>query len=27
LISKDAPYLNTQAFLAAIDENLQKALA
>jgi len=27
LISPDAPYLNTQAFLDAIDENLQKALA
>ncbi len=27
LISKDAPYLNTQAFLDAIDQNLQKALA
>ena len=27
LISKDAPWLNTQEFLAAIDENLQKALA
>jgi len=27
LIGPDAPYLNTQAFLAAIDENLQKALA
>ena len=27
LISKDAPWLNTQDFLAAIDENLQKALA
>ena len=27
LIAPDAPYLNTQAFLAAIDENLQKALA
>jgi isocitrate dehydrogenase len=27
LISNDAPWLNTQEFLAAIDENLQKALA
>jgi isocitrate dehydrogenase len=27
LISKAAPWLNTQEFLAAIDENLQKALA
>ena len=27
LIAPDAPYLNTQAFLDAIDENLQKALA
>ena len=27
LIAPDAPYLNTQAFLAAIDESLQKALA
>ena len=27
LISKDAPWLNTHDFLAAIDENLQKALA
>jgi isocitrate dehydrogenase len=27
LISKDSPWLNTQDFLAAIDENLQKALA
>lgn len=27
LIARDAPYLNTQAFLDAIDENLQKALA
>ena len=27
LISKDAPWLNTQDFLAAIDLNLQKALA
>jgi len=27
LISDDAPYLNTQAFLDAIDQNLQKALA
>jgi len=27
LISKDAPWLNTQDFLAAIDENLQKKLA
>jgi len=27
LIAPDAPYLNTQAFLAAIDENLSKALA
>jgi len=26
LISKDAPWLNTQEFLAAIDENLQKAM-
>lgn len=26
LISNDAPWLNTQEFLAAIDENLQKAL-
>jgi isocitrate dehydrogenase len=26
LISKDAPWLNTQDFLSAIDENLQKAL-
>ena len=26
LISKDSPWLNTQDFLAAIDENLQKAL-
>ena len=27
LISKTAPWLNTQDFLAAIDENLQKKLA
>jgi isocitrate dehydrogenase len=27
LIGADAPYLNTQAFLDAIDQNLQKALA
>ena len=27
LIAPDAPYLNTQAFLDAIDENLKKALA
>ena len=27
LISKDAPWINTQDFLAAIDENLQKKLA
>ena len=27
LIAKDAPWLNTQDFLAAIDENLQKKLA
>jgi isocitrate dehydrogenase len=27
LISKDAPWLNTQDFLASIDENLQKKLA
>ena len=27
LISKDQPYLNTQDFLAAIDENLTKAMA
>ncbi len=27
LISKDAPWLNTQEFLAAIDENLKKAMA
>ena len=27
LISKDAPWLNTQDFLAAIDENLRKKLA
>ena len=27
LISNDAPWLNTQEFLAAIDENLQKAMA
>ena len=27
LISKDAPWLNTQEFLAAIDENLRKAMA
>ena len=26
LISRDAPWLNTQEFLAAIDENLQKAM-
>ena len=26
LISKDAPWLTTQDFLAAIDENLQKAM-
>jgi isocitrate dehydrogenase len=26
LISKDQPWLNTQAFLAKIDENLQKAM-
>jgi isocitrate dehydrogenase len=26
LISNDAPWLNTQEFLAAIDENLQKAM-
>jgi len=27
LISKDAPWLNTQEFLAAIDENLRKAMS
>ena len=27
LISRDAPWLNTQDFLAAIDANLQKAMA
>jgi isocitrate dehydrogenase len=27
LIGKDAPWLNTQEFLAAIDENLRKAMA
>ena len=27
LISKDAPWLNTQGFLAAIDDNLKKAMA
>ena len=27
LIGKDQPYLTTQEFLAAIDENLQAALA
>ena len=27
LISKDSPWLNTQDFLNAIDENLQKALS
>ncbi|WPB85726.1 NADP-dependent isocitrate dehydrogenase [Sediminicoccus rosea] len=27
LISKDQPYLSTQAFLAALDENLKKAMA
>ena len=27
LISKDAPWLNTQEFLAAIDENLKRAMA
>ena len=27
LIGKDQPWLNTQAFLAKIDENLQKAMA
>ena len=27
LISKDAPWLTTEDFLAAIDENLQKKLA
>jgi isocitrate dehydrogenase len=27
LISKDQPWLNTQDFLAAIDSNLQKAMA
>jgi isocitrate dehydrogenase len=26
LISEDAPWLNTQEFLSAIDENLQKAM-
>ena len=26
LISNDAPWLNTQEFLAAIDENLQKEM-
>jgi isocitrate dehydrogenase len=26
LISKDAPWLNTQEFLAAIDDNLKKAM-
>ncbi len=26
LISKDQPWLNTQAFLAKIDENLRKAM-
>ena len=26
LISKDQPWLNTQDFLAKIDENLQKAM-
>jgi isocitrate dehydrogenase len=27
LVSPDQPYLTTQEFLAAIDENLQKAMA
>jgi isocitrate dehydrogenase len=27
LISKDAPWLNTQEFLAAIDDNLRKVMA
>ena len=27
LIAKDQPYLSTQAFLAKLDENLQKAMA
>ncbi|MDB5416351.1 MAG: isocitrate dehydrogenase, partial [Rubritepida sp.] len=27
LIGKDQPYLSTQAFLAALDENLKKAMA
>jgi isocitrate dehydrogenase len=27
LIGKDQPYLSTQAFLAKLDENLQKAMA
>jgi isocitrate dehydrogenase len=27
LISKDQPWLNTEDFLAAIDRNLQKAMA
>jgi len=27
LIAPDAPYLTTEAFLDAIDENLQKAMA
>ena len=27
LIGKNAPWLNTQEFLAAIDENLRKAMA
>ena len=27
LISRDSPWLNTQDFLAAIDANLQKAMA
>jgi isocitrate dehydrogenase len=27
LISRDQPWLNTQDFLAAIDTNLQKAMA
>jgi len=26
LISNDAPWLNTQEFLSAIDENLQKSM-
>ena len=26
LISKDQPYLSTQAFLAALDENMKKAM-